>query len=724
MDKGSVGAALIPPDAVNPSARERFRAWLADQVAAQSDRWRLWAPVAFGGGCAAYFALKTEPSLWPLLLAAVVTVGAWLGAKRRGLSRRWILPLLMLACLACGLAAAKTRTLIVAEPVAPAMSEPTVIEGWVVDVDSRGERGARVVIAPVRVRGLAPEQTPTRLRATVRGAPPPPGAPVRLFAILNPPPAPAAPGAYDFGRNAWFQGLGGSAFALGETRPAVLPDPPWRLALEMKVNAARFRLAQAIVARLGERTGGVAAAMTTGHETWIMPEDVQTMRDSGLAHILSISGLHMAIVGGFVFFAVRLGVALVPWLALRMSGKKVAAWAGLIAVGTYLIVSGAPPPAERAAITASIAFLAILLDRQAISMHALAVAAFAVLILQPEAVVTPGFQMSFAATAALVALAEAWPPRTREISAPWPIVWSQRIGGWIVIAVAASLVAGLATGPFAMQHFNRTAVYGLAANLMTAPVADFIMLPALAVGAALEPLGLGAPFLWLAGVGVDLMLAIGGWVASLPGAVRTAPSAPAAALPIAFLGVLFLCLWKGRLRWLGLPFALAVLMWPRATAPDLWIGDGGTNAAFRGEHAAVVVRPGVRQFAVDLWSRRRGLEAVERPAEGWTCTRFACAPSRRDGAPIAIWWGRRAPNAAQMTALCASAPVVSVRAVVPSLPTACDGRLVLDGLDYARGGAVELWRDGSGWRAAWTTQARGDRPWSRLGDPDFSDSGG
>jgi competence protein ComEC len=195
-------------------------------------------------------------------------------------------------------------------------------------------------------------------------------------------------------------------------------------------------------------------------------------------------------------------------------------------------------------------------------------------------------------------------------------------------------------------------------------------------------------------------------------------------LPIAVLGVRFLCLWKGRLRWLGLPFALAVLMWPRAPAPDLWIGDGGTNAAFRGEHAAVVVRPGVRQFAVDLWSRRRGLEAVERPAEGWTCTRFACAPSRRDGAPIAIWWGRRAPNAAQMTALCASAPVVSVRAVVPSLPTACDGRLVLDGLDYARGGAVELWRDGSGWRAAWTTQARGDRPWSRLGDPDFSDSGG
>lgn len=290
--------------------------------------------------------------------------------------------------------------------------------------------------------------------------------------------------------------------------------------------------------------------------------------------------------------------------------------------------------------------------------------------------------------------------------------------------MAASLVAGLATGPFAMQHFNRTAVYGLAANLLTAPVADFIMLPALAVGAALEPLGLGAPFLWVAGVGVDLMLGIGGWVAGLPGAVRTIPSAPAAALPIAFLGVLFLCLWRGRLRWLGLPFALAVLLWPRAPAPDLWIGDGGTNAAFRLDRTAVVVRPGVRQFAVDVWSRRRGLEAVERPDGGWTCSRFSCGPSDPGAVPIALWWGRRAPSVDQMAALCAMAPVVSVRAVVQSLPTACDGRLVLDGVDYARGGAVELWRDGPGWRAAWTAQARGDRPWSRQGDPDFSDSGG
>lgn len=722
IGKGSERAALIPPDAAKPSLSARVRAWVRDEVLAQTLRWRLWAPVAFGGGAAIYFALRSEPPFWPLALAAVVTSGAWIGARILGRGRGTTLPLMLIACLFLGLAGAKLRTERVAAPIAPAMAEPTVIEGWVVDVDSPGDRGHRVVIAPVRVRGLAPEDTPIRLRATVRGEPPVPGTAIRLFAILNPPPPPASPGAYDFGRNAYFQGLGGTAFGLGETREAYLARPPWRLRLAMAVNGARFALAQRIVERLGERTGGIAAAMTTGHETWIAREDLDAMRDSGLAHILSISGLHMAIVGGFAFFAVRLGVAALPWLALRVSGKKVAAVVGLIAVWSYLVLSGAPAPAQRAAITASVAFAAILLDRPAITMHALAVAAMAVLILQPEAIVTPGFQMSFAATAALVALSEAWPPRTREIDVPWPIAAFQSAWHWLLVAVTASLVAGAATGPFAIQHFNRAAVYGLVANLATSPIADFLMMPALALGALLEPVGLGGPFLWLAGRGVDLMLVIGHWTASLPGAVKTVASAPDYVLPISFLGVLFVCLWLGRLRWLGLPFACAVLLWPRAPTPTVWIGDGGTNAALSREGAAVVVRPGVREFAADLWARRRGLTLEPRAIGGWTCTRFSCAPADGRSGPVALWWGRRAPDPAALTTLCAAAPLVSVRAVVTALPPACDDRLVLDGLDYARGGAVELWRTPSGWRAVWAADVRGDRPWSRIGDPDATDA--
>lgn len=707
-------AALIPADAPKPSLRARISAWLHAQVAAQDMRCRLWAPVAFGGGCAIYFALPTEPSLWLLAAIGLVATSIWLTARRLGARRAITFSLMLLACLALGLTMAKVRAERIAGPIAPSLSEPTTIEGWVIDVDSPGANGHRVLIAPVRIRGLEPDQTPMRLRATVRGEPPPPGAPIRLFAILNPPPAPASPGAYDFGRGAYFQGMGGVAFALSETRPATLADPPTRLELAMRINAARYALAQRIVARLGERTGGVAAAMVTSHETWIDQETLDDMRDSGLAHILSVSGLHMAIVGGFVFFGVRLLVAAWPWLALRVSCKKVAAWAGLFAVGAYLVVSGSPPPAERAAITAAIAFIAILLDRQALTMHALGVAAFAVLVMMPEAIVMPGFQMSFAATAALIALVEVWPRRIREISAPAPIVAVQRVRGWIAAAVTASLVAGLATGPFAMQHFNRVAMYGLIANMATSPVADFVMMPMLALGAALEPLGLGGPFLWVAGRAVDIMLAIGNWTANLPGAVRTVASAPTAALPIAFLGVLFLCLWRGPLRWLGLPFAAAVMLWPRPPTPDVWIGDDGTQAAFVRAGEAVVMRPGVRAFASDVWSRRRGLEAVDRPDAGWTCTRFSCAPEATG--PVAVWWGRRAPGADQLSALCATAEVISLRAPVPALPDSCRARLVLDATDFARGGAVELWRTDQGWRALWTAEVRGDRPWSRYGD--------
>lgn len=695
------------------------------EITDQGLRWRLWAPVAFGLGCALYFGLKTEPPLWPVLTAAAGAVIAWLAARRRGLDRRFTVPLMLAACLACGLTAARARSDSVAGPIAPAMGAPTVLDAWVLDVDSPGERGARVVVAPVWIRGLAPEATPIRLRATVQGDAPRPGEAIRLFALLNPPPAPAAPGAYDFGRSAWFAGMGGVAFALGETRTVRLEPPPWRLRLAMRINALRFALAERIVARLGPRTGGVAAAMVTGHEAWLQREDLDAMRDSGLAHILSISGLHMAVVGGFVFFGVRLAVAAWPWLALRVPGKKIAAAAGLTAVVVYLVVSGSPPPAERAAITAGIAFIAILIDRQAITMQALAAAALVVLVFQPEAIVTPGFQMSFAATAALVALVEVWPRPLRELSVPWPVAALQRTGAWVAAAGAASLVAGLATGPFAMQHFNRTAVFGLFANLATAPMADLLMMPMLALGAALEPLGLGAPFLWAAGQGIDVMLAIGHWTAGLPGAVRTVASAPDIALPIAFLGILILCLWRGRLRWIGLPLAAAVMVWPRAPTPDLWIGEGGTQAAYADASQAVVVRPGVRDFAVDVWSRRRGLQAAPRPSGGWTCGRFSCAPvtptpDAAGTAPVALWWGRRAPDAVALSGLCRSAPVIASRAPLAALPADCAGRLVLDGTDFERGGAVELWRDpsGAGWRANWTSDRRGDRPWSRTPTPD------
>ena len=652
-----------------------------------------------------------------MFLIGFLLFAGWCSARVLGAKRAVTLPLLMVACFAGGLAVAKARSDAVAAPIAPLLTKPTLVEGFVIDVDSPGARGARVVLAPVRIRGLAPEAVPHRLRATIKGDPPKPGEAVSVFGLVNPPPAPAAPDSYDFGRMAWFQSMGGVVFGLTEPRAVDLPPPPTSVRWEMRTNAVRYALAQRLVARLGERTGGVAAAMVTGHETWLQEADLVAMRDSGLAHILSISGLHMAVVGGFVFFLVRLCVAAVPWIALRVSGKKIAAVAGLLAVGAYLVLSGGPPPAERAATTASIAFLAILLNRKAISMRALATAAFVVLGMQPEAVVTPGFQMSFAATAALVALAEIWPRRIREINTPWPIAAVQRAFSWAFAAIAASAVAGMATGPFVMHHFNRTSVYGLIANMASAPIADLIMLPALALGAAFEPLGLGGPFLWVAGQGVELMLAVGYWAASLPGAVQTMLAAPAYALPVAFVGVVFMCLWRGWLRLLGLPLACAVLMWPRDVAPDIWIGEAATNAVWVNGDNATVFRP-VRAFASGIWAQRWDLVLQPRDRDDWQCGRTHCT-HKQGLTPVSLWWGRAQPEPEKLSQMCQTAEVVAVRSVVHQLPAACEGRLVLDGRDFAERGAVELWRDGEGWRARWVRDTRGIRPWSRWGDPDY-----
>lgn len=693
------------------AAHSLRRLWA--ELADQAERWTLWAPVSFGLGAAGYLTLRWEPALWIAIAVAVPPIVLAVALRRLGRTGAGLLAALV-AFAGAGFLAAKIRSERVAAPVAPGEQRVRAVEGWVVDVATPGVSGPRLLIAPVEVQGLTPQETPVRVRVTLRGeATVRPGEPVRILAMIGPPPPPASPGAYDFARDAWFNRVGGVGFALGELEPTALPAPPWRLRLTMAVNDLRWRLAARIVARMGPDSGGIGAAMVTGHEAWVTPEQTEAMRASGLAHILSISGLHMAIVGGFVFAAVRLLVALWPWLALRVPGKKVAAGAGLVAVTAYLVISGAPPPAERAAITAGMVFLAVLVDRQAISLRTLALAAMVILLLQPETATAPGFQMSFAATAALVALAEAWPRAVKEIDIPWWIRAPQAVGVWLGAALAASFVAGLATGPFAMHHFNRVASYGLIANLLVAPLSSFVIMPFLALGAVLEPLGLGGPFLAVAGWGIEAMVSVGKGAAGQPGAQVTVASAPGVALPLAFLGVMVLCLWKGPMRWLGAPLAAAVLLWPRPTPPDVWIAADGAAAAVRHGDHAILLRPDARRFAADLWARRRGLTIAE-DAEAardafYHCDRFACLPGAHED--IALWAGRKPPRPKELAELCVPGRLVILRS--PYGGTGCEGAFLLDAEAFARGGSTELWRTKTGWNAVWANDLRGQRPWTR-----------
>lgn len=726
-------APVSTPLANAPRLAAAF-SWLAAQAERQQGCWFLWTPVAFGAGAAAYLGLKSEPEL-RVPLAIFAALAAIAIAARLWSGRRLVIGAAALAALAgAGFFLAKLHSDEVAAPVAPAGLGRVVVVGWVVDIENPSERGERVLVAPVRIERLAPQATPIRARIILAdgGGPeaaPSPGQAVRLEAILDPPPGPAAPGAYDFARDAWFEGIGAVGIADAAPEDETLPPPPWRLRLEMAINAVRWtmakRLAADIRALLGPDDGGaagLAVAVTTSHQDWLPKEDRDDLRASGLAHMLAIAGLHTAAISGFAFFGLRLLIALWPWLAVRVSGKKVAAAGALVIVALYLLLSGAHAPARRAAITASAAFVAILLDRRAISMHSLALAALTILALEPEAVVQPGFEMSFCATAALIALAELWPRRRLPAGLPWPLRLVQGARDWVLGLFMVSLVAGAATGPFAIQHFNRLANYGVLANLTADFLASVVLMPLLAICLVFEALGLGAlgaPFLFAAGWGARGVVWLGHLFASAPHAGITMTSAPEIALALSYVGIVFACLWKGPLRWFGLPLAAAVAVWPRPAAPLAWLAADGADAAIVVGREEVALRPGMRGYATGLWAQRRGLtlpiDPVGEAMAHFDCNRIGCAPFGGFHPAIGAWWTRRRVSEARLARNCDGADIFILRADMPA-PDPCQGEIVLRAADFERLGAAEVYAGkGGGWRFVWSQPIRGRRPWSLSG---------
>ncbi len=286
---------------------------------------------------------------------------------------------------------------------------------------------------------------------------------------------------------------------------------------------------------------------------------------------------------------------------------------------------------------------------------------------------------------------------------------------------AVSLVAGLATAPFALQHFNRMATYGLFANFAADLVASLVLMPSLVVCAAAA--AAGVPPGWMsapqavASAAAQAILAIAHLFATLPGAVRTLPSAPQPALVTAFCALVFACLWRGRLRWVAAPLSAAVLVWPRPAPPVAWIAADGNNAAIVEDGRAVVLKPAVRGFASNAWATRRGLLAPFDPqAEtelAFDCDRSACAPRPGVSPALGAWWSRRAVPPERLAALCRASDILVGRAPPPA-PDGCPGAVVLTQAAFTRGGSAEIFAGSSGWRIAWAQDVRGQRPWSQT----------
>lgn len=474
-------------------------------------------------GSIAYFAWPREPDLAAFSAATGAIAAAWLVTRLYWRLQLLSFPALIAFGAIAGFSAGAVRTRLVAAPVIEAETRPVMVEGWVREIEP-GSHGDRVRLEVHAIAGRAHEETPRFVRLTHRARlEVAPGRFVRCWAVLRPPPSPVMPGEYDFRRQAWFEQLGAVGYVQGRCRGGSLGAPAGTFtALGLKVAAIRRRLAEHVHTAAGERAGGFAAALVSGDRSFMNESDQDALRQSGLSHLLAISGLHMSIVGGLVFLLVRRGLALIEPLALRVAVQKPAALAALLASFVYLVISGASVSTQRAFIMLAVVFGAVLADRAALSLRSYAIAMILVVLLQPESVMTPGFQMSFAATGALIATYEAW---SRHRSGQERIMGPVRYA-WASLLLT-SLVASLATAPFAFYHFGRIATLGVVANLLAMPVITFVSAPLAAFTLLAIPFGFGDLGLRLFGLSLEAVLAIAHICASFEGGAQV----PGQAMP-------------------------------------------------------------------------------------------------------------------------------------------------------------------------------------------------
>ncbi len=577
----------------------RLTSYLLQQREAQRGSAMLWAPVMLATGVGVYFSLLEEPSTRVISVCALLAVLGMCGATV------WRRPAIFLpALILTGIALAWWQTHRVAAPVLSFTYFGTV-EGRIVDRDRSASNYVRLTLDQVYLRGVAPERTPKRVRISLAGAivdgAMTPGARVMLRGRLGPPGSPVEPGGFDFRRHAWFQAVG----AVGYSRdPLVVADQSPPRSWEVRVFALRMAIADAIRARMDPETGAFAAAILTGDRSEIPPDQMTNLRASNLAHLLAISGLHMGLVTGLVFAAFRYGLIFAPGVSLRFPVKKVAAAAALMAGAFYLIMSGASVATQRAFIMAAVALGAVMLDRPVLTLRAVAIAACLVLIIRPDSLTGPGFQMSFAATTALVAGFNG----LRRLPA-----WKQLGEGRgrylrpVLVVAFTSFVAGAATAPFSAFHFNGISQYGFPANLAAVPVMGLVVMPAAAIALLLAPLGLAGLALSVMGLGIAHILRVANWAAGLDGALLRVHSGPDLALGLLAIGLLVLVLVRGPLRAVGLmPAVLALILWSGHERPVLLIAENGRTFGLQTDGGRVVSSNRGNSFAVSVWLENDG----------------------------------------------------------------------------------------------------------------------
>ena len=597
---------------------------------------------------------------------------------------------------------------------------PFQLRGRVVDADKRPE-GNHVVLADVILPGVASADTPRAIRVTLPAAHglPRVGSRMGVRAMVGPVGRPVAPDTFQFQRFLYFQGIGASGFAVGRWYPMASSDPvSWTAGVHAWTESLRRSIGDRIATLVPGEDGTVAAALINGEQSAIPQSLQEAYRVSGIAHILSVSGVHLSLLAAIVFFVMRRGFALVPAIALRIDTKKAAAWTALAATGFYLVISGMSVPAIRSFLMVGIVLAAILVDRQAISLRNVGWAALALMAIYPDAIFGASFQMSFLAVLALVAVYEQSWAKANLRRTDGSLDVPRAIAFYIFGLVVADFVAGGATAIFAAYHFNRLPTYSVLTNLVAAPLTSFWIMPAAVIALILMPFGLDAWAVRIMGKGVALLDGLAREVAGWSGAQVHIPPMNAALMAGAAAGMIFLCIWRGRLRWAGLAPVVVALAQPFLTPPpDLLVDDTGRVVAVSDAAGHLAIRPSrAGRFVREVWRERYGVSehiwpralhgavTIGSDALGLECDAGGCLFSR-SGKTVLI-----ATTQEKILALCAQADMV-----VTGLEAACPQTAVIDAARLRQAGAHALWLSEGNLKIRTVLDSDGARIWSRVG---------
>lgn len=558
----------------------------------------LWFVVFFAAGILIYFSLPIEPPVFIGLLFIFIT-GILFFFARKELITYYTIGYIFFTCF--GFAVASVKTYFIQSPVLSETLFDYPISATVKEVRIF-MNAQQLILTDIQIDGIKPTDTPKYMRLNVPDVELifKSGDKIKTVAYIFPPHEPTTINGYQYARADYFRQIGASA---RPTEPVYLIE---RTTSPSVIENIRLFITERVRLLLPEETAGVVIPLIIGEQGTVSRDIYEIYRKTGITHVLSVSGFHLTLLAGFVFFVIRGFLSLFPFIILRINTKKIAAFISILFTFFYLLISGLAVPAIRSFIMIFIVLFGILLNRKTISLRSVALAAFFILLIYPDSLIGASFQLSFMAVLSLITLYFVLMNYVKSHYFDTPGIM-RSIGLFIVGLLGVNILANLTTAPYTIYHFNQFSTYGMLGNLLTSGLFSVCIMPLLLIAVLMMPLGWDAPFIRIVGSCLDLIADICRWIAELPYASLTIKAMPDTSLIFISFGFLMMFLMRTRLRWIGLTIcAVSLIGYAFVKTPDILVSSGGRVFAVKEPNGQLILSNLDNRFITDTWLRRNG----------------------------------------------------------------------------------------------------------------------